>query len=337
MANMVFTNRENISPLLAVWLAKNDYYIGDQENLISATTLLKPVRQVVLARQNKDLNKLADVADLVNSRMGTAIHDSVEKAWTTDEPALKDILTQFGLDEDTLTRIKINPEPSTVTDEDIPVYIEQRYTKDVTLDNGEVWTVSGAFDAVIHGVVEDIKTTSVWTHIYGSNDKKYADQMSTYKWIKPEIITEDYGRIQHLFTDWSSQKARTDKQYPQSRILTKELTLDSIVDTAKIIKNKLEIISKFEKLDPAKLPLCTDEELWREKDVFKYYKDKNKTTGRSTANFDTMEAAQARLMKDSNSGTIIKYPGGVKACKYCAVQNVCSQYKDLKLTGQIKE
>ena len=34
---------------------------------------------------------------------------------------------------------------------------------------------------------------------------------------------------------------------------------------------------------------------------------------------------------------VVKHPGGVKACKYCSVQNVCEQYKQLKVTNQIKE
>lgn len=82
--------------------------------------------------------------------------------------------------------------------------------------------------------------------------------------------------------------------------------------------------------------LCTDEELWREKDIYKYYKRPSKTS-RFTANFGTEAEANFRLSADGNSGIVIKHPGGSKRCKYCSVQNVCEQYKQLKLTNQIKE
>lgn len=334
---MQFTNRNDISPLLAVWLAKNEYVLPNKENLVSATTLLKSLRQIVLARKYKDLNKVVDVSDLVAARMGTALHDSIEKAWTTDETTIKAILAQFGLSEEALETIKINPDPSTVTESMIPIYIEQRNEKDVTLSDGSVWTISGAYDAVMNGRVFDYKSTSVWTHIYGSNDDKYAKQGSIYRWQVPEIITEDVLQVEHIFTDWSGVKALQDKKYPQSRILSKVLPLMSIRDTEIFVKDKLEEINRFMKLDEEKLPLCTDEELWREKDTYKYYKDPSKVTGRSTANFESYAEANERLLKDKSVGTIIKYPGGVKACRYCAVQNVCSQYKTLKLSNQIKE
>ena len=333
----LFTNRNDISPLLAVWLAKNEYTLPDKPNLISATTMLKSIRQIVLARKNADLDKVVDVADLVNSRMGTALHDSIEKAWTTDEAAIKAILGQFGLSQDMLDVIKINPDPSTVTDKDIPIYIEQRHEKEITLEDGTVYIISGQYDAVMNGRVFDNKSTSVWTHIYGSNDDKYAKQGSIYRWMLPDIITDDVMQVEHIFTDWSSTKALQDKQYPQSRILSKTLPLMSYVDTEIFLKTKLKQIHKFIALDDDKLPYCTDEEWWREADIWKYYKDPTKISGRSTANFNSLAEAEARKIKDGNVGTIIHYPGGAKACKYCAVINVCSQYKELKISNQIKE
>ena len=332
-----FTNKQDISPLLAVWLAKNEYHLPTIPNLISATTLLQPIRRIVLARQNMDLDIVVDVSDLVSSRMGTALHDSIEKAWTTDDATIKEILGQFGLSPAMLDLIKINPNPEDVTPDDIPIYIEQRTNKEVVLSDGTVYTVSGAFDAVMNGRVFDIKSTSVWTHIYGSNDIKYTQQGSIYKWQQPHMITDDVLQIEHIFTDWSGVKAKQDSKYPQTRILSKTLPLMSYVDTEIFVKQKLQQIHKFMTVSEDRLPLCTDEELWREADIYKYYKDPSKVTGRSTANFNTMGEAEARRFKDKNIGTIIKFDGGVKACKYCPVTNVCSQYKALKLSNQIKD
>ena len=336
MADMVFTNKNNISPFLAVWLAMNEYRQETRPNVISATTLIRPLRQVVLARKYKDLSKQADIADLVNSRMGTALHDSIEKTWSQEPAILKNLLGQFGIPAAMLDKIKIQEPIENIKEDDIPIWVEQRHEKEVTAKSGNKYIISGQFDAVVSWRVFDNKSTSVWTHIYGSNDKKYAEQGSIYRWLVPHMIKDDLMQIEHIFTDWSGVKAMQDKQYPQSRILSKTLPLLSYVDTEKMIQDKIDKIDYYlEQVDSA-LPLCTDEELWREKDIYKYYKDPSKTS-RSTANFGTEAEANFRLSADGNSGIVIKHPGGVKACKYCSVQNVCEQYKQLKLTNQIKD
>ena len=336
MAEMVFTNKNNISPFLAVWLAMNEYRQETRPNVISATTLIRPLRQVVLARKYKDLSKQADISDLVNSRMGTALHDSIEKTWSQDPVVLKTLLGQFGIPPHMLDKIKIQEPVENIKEDDIPIWVEQRHEKEVISKSGNPYIISGQFDAIVSWRVFDNKSTSVWTHIYGSNDKKYAEQGSIYRWLIPHMIKDDLMQIEHIFTDWSGVKAMQDKQYPQSRILSKTLPLLSYTDTEKMIQDKVDKIDYYLSQPDSALPLCTDEELWREKDIYKYYKDPSKTS-RSTANFNTEAEANFRLAADGGAGMVIKYPGGVKACKYCSVQNVCEQYKQLKLTNQIKE
>lgn len=333
---MKFTNKSNVSPFLAVWLAIDEYKKDSRPNVISVTSLIKPIRQVVLARKYHNLDKVADISDMVSSRMGTALHDSIEKAWRSEPEVVKTILGGFGIPESMLDKIKINPEMSDVNPDDIPVWVEQRNEKEVTAKSGTVYIISGQFDASVNYRVFDNKSTSVWTHIYGSNDKKYAEQMSIYKWITPHMIKDELGQIEHIFTDWSAVKAIQDKQYPQARILSKVLPLMTVLDTNVFVQDKVDKIDYYLGQDDSALPLCTDEELWREKDVYKYYKDPAKTA-RSTANFETEVEANSRMISDGNVGVVVKHAGGVKACKYCAVQNVCDQYKSLKLANQIKD
>ena len=335
MADMIFTNKNNISPFLAVWLAMNEYRKESRPNVISATILIRPLRQVVLARKHMNLTKQADISDMVSSRMGTALHDSIEKTWNQEPEVLKSLLGQFGIPQGMLDKIKINEPVENIQEDDIPIWVEQRHEKVVTSDKGNEYIISGQFDAIVHWRVFDNKSTSVWTHIYGSNDKKYAEQGSIYRWLVPHMIKDDLMQIEHIFTDWSSVKALQDKQYPQSRVMSKTLPLLSYLDTEKMIQDKVNKIDHYLGQPDDTLPLCTDEELWREKDIYKYYKDPNKMS-RSTANFELEAEAIARQMKDGNVGIVVKHPGGVKACKYCSVQNVCDQYKQLKLTNQIK-
>ena len=120
------TNDDNVSLLLAVWLATNEYNISDDPKLISATTLLKPVRQNVLARQNMGADKIMDVMAMVPSRLGTAVHDSVEKSWINVDN-VKEVIKSMGFAKEVVDRIVINP--TKVEPNDIPVYIEQRHEK----------------------------------------------------------------------------------------------------------------------------------------------------------------------------------------------------------------
>ena len=69
-----YTNKNNVSLALAVFLMYDNYEYDERPNAISATGLIKPLRQLVLSRQNPALLKTVDIADLVATRMGSAIH-----------------------------------------------------------------------------------------------------------------------------------------------------------------------------------------------------------------------------------------------------------------------
>ena len=73
---MKHTNKRGFPDYVVEWLESDDY--DYDENTMSATTLMQPPRAYALKKQNAaDLE--IDVEDLIASRFGTAIHDSVEK------------------------------------------------------------------------------------------------------------------------------------------------------------------------------------------------------------------------------------------------------------------
>jgi len=77
----ILTNNTNVPLSMALWLADDDYDYDDDPNVISATTLLKPMKAIVLARQNADLVKTGDIVSVAASRIGTAMHDAIERTW----------------------------------------------------------------------------------------------------------------------------------------------------------------------------------------------------------------------------------------------------------------
>ena len=188
-----YTNKNNVSLALAVFLMYDDYDYDERPNSISATGLIRPLRQLVLSKQNAALSKTVDIADLVFTRMGSAIHKGCEEAWT-DPENVKNALKVLGASEDAVNSIKINP--AYVKHGETPVYVEQRAEKEI-LD----FVISGKYDLVLDGTLNDYKSTSVWAYIFDSNADRYIKQGSIYKWLSPYKIISYYININYIFTD----------------------------------------------------------------------------------------------------------------------------------------
>ena len=322
-----FNNVSEVPLALAVFLASDYYDYNDDPNTISATTLLKPIRQVVLASRIPPGEGLPNLADMMNSRMGTAIHDGIEKAWMTN---YKGAMKALGYPQKIIDRVKLNPpmeEP--LNQDDIPIYLEQRLTRSM----GK-WTITGKFDFIGEGRVQDFKSTSTFTYKKQTNADKYSQQGSIYRWLDPKLITQDEMDIHYIFTDWKPSMAKTDPSYPKLRFHKQSYPLMSLGETEQFIRTRIALIEQYFDAPEEEIPECDDEELWRTEPVFKYYKDPTKT-GRSTKNFDNMQDAMLRLSEDGNKGVVREVLGGVTACKYCPAFMACTQKDRLIAAGDL--
>lgn len=322
------TNNENIPLSLAVWLADDDYDYDDDPNTISATTLLKPIKAIVLGIQNKELDQIGDVTALIASRMGTALHTAIESTWRK-EKKVKSLMKMLGYPAEIVDCVKVNPRPEDIDDKTIPVYMEQRFKKQV----GK-YKISGKFDFVLNGALEDFKSTGVYNYISGSNKEKYMQQGSIYRWLAPQIITEDFMTIQYLFTDWSKLQSIREKEYPNKRLMPQKLELMSIAQTQAFIENIVRKVESLESQPEELLPACSDEELWKSPDVYKYYKNPNAT--RATKNYKNMAEAQEHLARDGHVGIVKTFPGEVKRCRYCNVVGICKQAQGYIQSGVLQ-
>jgi len=322
-----YSNVSSVPLSLAVFLATDHYDHNDDPNTISATTLIKPVRQIVLSARVPETENVVDLTSMVSSRMGTAIHDGIERAWKEHHATA---LSALGLPKRVISQIRINPKPEELQDGIIPIYMEQRSSRKV-----EKYTISGKYDFVGDGRLEDFKSTSVYTAINHTNDEKYSWQGSIYRWLNPKIITQDEMAIQFIFTDWSAAKARADANYPQKRIQQRIIPLKSYQETDAYVLRKIRDIERYWHADEKDIPLCTDEDLWRTTPEFKYYKNPTKMT-RSTKNFETYQEAHQRFMEDGQVGVVVEKPGKATACKYCAAFSVCTQKDALVASGDLE-
>jgi len=324
----MFTNKTGIPLSLALWLCDDDYDHSNEPNTISATSLLKPMRALTLARQNKDLVKIGDVEAMIPSRMGTALHSAIERTWLNKDK-VKILLKSLGYADSVVERTLVNPKPEEITEASICIYMELRGHKKV----GK-YTVSGKFDFVIEGALEDFKSTGVYNWISGSNKEKYRQQGSIYHWLHPDIITEDVMKIQYIFTDWSKIKSLREANYPKKRLMEQKIPLMSLEETQIFIQDILKNVEKYENSPQVDLPKCTSEELWQKPDVFKYYKDPNKTQ-RATKNFESSSDAQDRLIADGHVGVVKTFKGEVVRCRYCDVVGICDQAQSFIKNGTL--
>lgn len=297
---MRYTNKHNFPDFVVQWL-EHDMYDYD-ENTISATTLMKPARAYALEKQNSD-NLEIDVSDVIASRYGTAIHDSVEKV--------------------NLTGCKQ----------------EKRLRKSVMNK-----IITGKFDILReigpdqHELI-DVKSTSVWTYIYGSKEEEYQKQLSIYRWLGLQngynIVPK--AKIWMIFTDWSQERARKNPDYPDTRIKIKEVELWPEEQTLKYIGNRIQELEAARKQDEKDMPRCTDEELWAEADKYQVMKEGRKSALKNCKSQKEAEEFIRSKEEIKNKLSIQVRKGGVKRCKYCMVRKFCSQYRELVEAGRIED
>ena len=320
----MITNNFNIPMSLAVWLADDQYDHSDDPKLISATGLLKPLKSMILSMRATQTGD-TDVSDLISSSMGSAIHTAIEVAWKSDK--LKESLIKLGYPKKVVENIVINP--TELRDTDIPIYMELRRNKEI-----DGYTISGKFDFISDGKLEDFKSTGTYSYINQSNKQKYIEQASIYRWLFPDLITQDSFSINYIFTDFSSTKAKQDKTYPQKRMIQQDYQLMEYGETERFIKSKLKQISKFLDANQEEIPQCTPEELWERQSVFKYYRNPEKLE-RSTKNFESYWEANKKYTEDGSVGRIIEVKGEVVFCKFCNAVNICNQAKQYIKEGRL--
>ena len=323
---MKITNDFGIDLPLAVWLLQDGYKSGAADappgELLSVTTLMKPTRQLILQRKVDQTQETMDVSEMIASRMGHGLHDSIERAWT--EGNWQGAMRKLHYPQKIIDHIKINPKKEDLQEGDTPVYLEYRGFKKF-----QDIVVTGQLDFLIGKAYRDFKSTSTFAWTSGSKDQDYILQGSLYRWLLPDMIKDDLMRIQFIFTDWQKYRAKSDPKYPQTKVAHREFALMSVKDTEQWLSDKLVAIRSNAKLKQDKMVQCTDKELWRQADSYKYYSNPATALsgGRCTKRFDSATDAQLHLQAQGK-GTVVKEAGEVKACLYCPAFTVCDQRKN---------
>ena len=306
---------------MAVYLAHDDYDAIKEENYISVTSLLKPLKAIILGMR-ADYSE-PDVLDFVASRTGTAIHNAAENAWLHHN--YKKNMKKLGYHQDVIDRVQVNPNIVSMDTDDINIFLEKR---SITSIGG--YRVGGKFDAVFDGFIRDIKTVKAFSFMKNDNSD-YQLQMSIYKWLNPDIITGDIGFIDMLITDWKQFEADAKPEYPQLPVVEKAIPLLSHQQTEKWLKDRLNHITILKDKDQSALPECTPQELWQSDPSYAYFK--KPAAKRATKVFSSMAEANQRLLDDGSTGKVDTRYGKAKRCTYCNAQSLCNQAARLSAEG----
>jgi hypothetical protein len=321
----MYNNASNVPLTMAVWLAADyGYDLVYDPMTYSATDLLKPIKSLILSREIKNNTlptETMDIADLAPSRLGTAVHTDVERAWLEN---YEEALTALGFPHRLIESIAINPE---IADPDrTNIYIEQRTAKQM----GK-YTISGKFDFVIEGRVRDVKTTKTYNWIHGGNNHKYMMQGSIYRWLNPDIITDDFMSVDYAFTDWTPLQAQANKDYPPNRILSKDLELLPIQITEDFVNERLNLIDSLTGKPQNLMPDCTPEELWQNPTKWAFYR--KATNKKATKLYDIAQEAYDANSAIGNTGVVVERPSTPKFCTYCDASSICLQADAFRAQG----
>ena len=320
-----FTNEKGISLLMSVFLADDRYDHDPRPNVVSVTTLMKSTRQIILNTRLKAGEGLVDISGLLASRLGTAIHEAIEKAWVHN---YKSALEALGSPAGMVKRVNINPESA--NEVGINLWFELR-TEAI---RGK-WIISGSSDVIMDGAVKDVKSTKTWTYTSGVKAADYVLQLSLYRWLNQDKVTKDIGYIEYLFMDHAPLKATYEEGYPALPVLEQAIQLMPIAETERYVTNKLEAIELNYEAAEVALPLCTDKELWIRDSEWKYYAKTAAEAKKATKNFKKDRAAAYLHLNEKGKGEVVEVKSKAMACNYCNARSICSQYTALVAEGKI--
>jgi len=303
----MLTNKTGISFPSAAMLCLDDYDYNPDPWTISATSLIKSTKSIVLGKQYPNDKSSIDISSLIPSVMGSAMHAWLEKSMKSEEVRER-LYSMFS--------IKDAPDITT----------EHRASRKIGR-----WTVSGKFDMIIDRQLIDLKTCSVWSDIFDSNREQYILQGSIYRWLNPNIIINDTIQIDKWFTDWQKKEAKKKPEYPQLRIKTQHYPLMTNAETEEWLKDKLYGIQSNLKNEQDEMPPCTKDELWQNDAKYKVFKTDQSNRAMNGGVKSSMNEALA--FQEDKGGVIKIFKSEVKACNWCNAMAVCDQAAEYIKSG----
>jgi len=293
---MIITNKHNL-PQTFVNIMKRPTYSKGKAN-ISATELINSPRIVQLRKLHEDKIE-TDVADMVWSIFGTAIHNVLE----------------HGVDENHLIEERLH---ASVDGWSISGAIDLQ----IINEDGTV-------------TINDYKTCGAWSVMNEKIDWEL--QLNIYAWLVEKVKGDKVSKLEivAIIRDWSRRDAAVKANYPDAPIKVIPIQLWSMETREQFIKDRIRIHSNalFDLETGDELPPCTPDQMWEKQTTYAVKKIGN-VKARNVCT--TEEEAKAKVEEYGKGYDIEVRKGERTRCSnFCSVAPYCNQYAEY-LDQQLK-
>lgn len=291
---MIITNKFNL-PQTFVNITRRPTYSKGKANL-SATELINSPR-IVQLRKAHEAEVETDVADMIWSIFGTAIHGVLE----------------HGKDDNHIVEERLHAE---VDGWSISGAIDLQIINE-----------DGTY------TVNDYKTTGAWAVM---NEKvEWEQQLNIYAWLVEHVKKVKVSKLEivAIIRDWSRRDAAMKANYPDApikvipiQVWTQEFREQFIRDRITQHSNALMAAEMGEQL-----PLCTSEQMWEKQPLFAVMKEGNVRAKsvhaiESEANV-ALEDAKKNAKKGETFFMEIRKGDRTRCENFCPVSRFCDQHQ----------
>lgn len=285
---MKLTNKYNL-PQTFVNITKRPTYSKGKAHL-SATELINSPR-IVQLRKKHEQDIEVDVADMVWSIFGTAIHGVLE----------------HGKDENHLVEERLHAEFEGWS-------ISGAIDLQIINEDGSI-------------TINDYKTTGAWSVMNEKLDWEY--QLNIYAWLVETVkkVPVKNLEIVAIIRDWSRRDAAMKEAYPDAPIKVIPIQLWPYEMRENFIRARLakhsDAVFQFDTGED--LPECNDDDMWSKPTTYAV-KKKGGVKARNVC--FTLQEANEKVAEYGKDYEVEVRPGERTRCKsFCQVSGFCSQYQ----------
>lgn len=176
--------------------------------------------------------------------------------------------------------------------------------------------VSAQIDHYCHRTktLSDFKVTTIKS--LSGIKKEWEYQLNLQRYLLPYKVEKI--QIIGFAKDWSFIKKRFNDSYPPSALIVVDIPMWSKEETEERIGECIDRLVNSENLSDIELPMCTDEERWKSKEVYAFYKGNSKKAKLYESQIEALEAKA----KEPDSRIEVR-EGEAKRCQFCQVKRWC--------------
>ena len=197
-------------------------------------------------------------------------------------------------------------------------------------------TIGGQVDHYHEGAITDYKVTSAWTLVYGSRLHEWEEQLNIYAHLF-RANGKPVGKLQicAILRDWDKNKAKQDRNYPQSPLQVIDLRVWSPEECDYFINERVSHHIEAEDLPDDALVPCTTSEMWQQATKYAVMREEGR---RAIRVFDTEQEAKDYIASVSNPRLFVQQRQGKRTrCEeYCPVSQFCNQFKEYNEAQQLQ-